>query len=166
MQLEKIPTAALYNILSPITVPPYCSRSRFTNWGRTFTCTPLAIFEPETEEQCVLILELARREKKRVRFAGVGHSPSDLACTTDYMLRTTRMNGLLEVSYAFHSLHIRDRILTVLHLLADVLCRMVWLVSGERGEELRCSTRRYHSPRSPRKARRAQLGHVKSGLYF
>ena len=68
------------------------------NWGGTYACTPLAIYEPETETQCALILELARREKKHVRFAGVGHSPSDLACTTEYMLRTTRLNKVLEVS--------------------------------------------------------------------
>ena len=97
-QLEKIPTAALYNMLHPIAVPRYSSRARFMNWGGTYACTPLVIYEPETEAQCALILELARREKKHVRFAGVGHSPSDLACTTEYMLRTTRLNKVLEVS--------------------------------------------------------------------
>ena len=49
------------------------------------------------EWQCQLILELARREGRRVRFAGVGHSPSDLACTKEYMLRTTKLNRVLEV---------------------------------------------------------------------
>lgn len=33
-----------------------------------------------------------------MRFAGVGHSPSDLACTADFMLRTVKMNKVLEVS--------------------------------------------------------------------
>lgn len=73
-------------------------RARFTNWGQTFHCTPLAIFEPENEFQCELILELARREGKVVRAVGVGHSPSDLACTNGFMLRTTKMNRVLEVN--------------------------------------------------------------------
>ncbi|KAL5525205.1 ALO1 [Sanghuangporus sanghuang] len=96
--LTALSTPRLYNLLQPITVPSQSSRSRFTNWGRTFTCKPLAIFEPETEDQCALVLELARREGRRVRFAGIGHSPSDLACTREYMLRTTKLNKVLEVN--------------------------------------------------------------------
>jgi len=94
-QLSSIPLAQLYDLLQPITVP---SQPKFLNWSQTFACSPLAIFEPETEYQCELILELARREGKVVRAVGVGHSPSDLACTTGYMLRTTKLNRLLEVS--------------------------------------------------------------------
>jgi FAD binding domain len=91
-----IPLKNLYNLLEAITVPP--EETRFTNWGRSFTCTPSAIFEPENEFQCELVLELARREGKTIRVAGVGHSPSDLACTSQYMLRTTKLNRILEVA--------------------------------------------------------------------
>lgn len=101
MHVKDLPTVStpiLYSLLEPITVPADAPRARFTNWGRTFTCIPLAIFEPQSEEQCALVLELARREGKRVRFAGVGHSPSDLACTTEYMLRTIKLDRMLEVS--------------------------------------------------------------------
>ncbi|KAF9491105.1 gulonolactone oxidase Lgo1 [Pleurotus eryngii] len=92
--LSDIPLQNLYHLLQPLTLSP---DARFTNWGRTFTCQPLAVFLPETEYQCELILELARREGKTVRAVGVGHSPSDLACTNEYMLRTERLNRLLEV---------------------------------------------------------------------
>ena len=91
-----IPLQNLYNLLQPITVAS--EATRFTNWGRTFTCTPSAIFEPENEFQCELVLELARREGKTIRIAGVGHSPSDLACTTQYMLKTSKLNRVLEVT--------------------------------------------------------------------
>ncbi|KIM41903.1 hypothetical protein M413DRAFT_445112 [Hebeloma cylindrosporum] len=91
-----IPLKNLYNLIEPITVPS--NRTRFTNWGQTFTCTPSAIFEPENEFQCELVLELARREGKTLRMAGVGHSPSDLACTDELMLRTTKLNRVLEVN--------------------------------------------------------------------
>lgn len=95
--LESIPTPLLYELLQPLTVPLQSPRARFTNWGLTFTCKPLAIFEPETYDQCAMVLELSRREGRRVRFAGIGHSPSDLACTSEYMLRTTKLNQILEV---------------------------------------------------------------------
>lgn len=93
-QLSTIDLEQLYGLLQPIIVS-----SKFANWSETFTCSPLAIFEPETEYHCELILELARREGRVVRAVGVGHSPSDLACTTGYMLRTTKLNRLLEVSF-------------------------------------------------------------------
>jgi L-gulonolactone oxidase len=98
VQLSTIGIAQLYDLLQPITVPNTSSTDKFANWSQTFACSPLAIFEPETEYHCELILELARREGRVVRAVGVGHSPSDLACTTGYMLRTTKLNRLLEVS--------------------------------------------------------------------
>ena len=71
------------------------------NWGRTYACTPLAVFEPESEYHCELVLELARRKRKTVRTVGLGHSPSDLACTTDYMLRLHKLNRVLEVNEVY-----------------------------------------------------------------
>ncbi|KAG1759959.1 L-gulonolactone D-arabinono-1,4-lactone oxidase [Suillus occidentalis] len=94
LTLSAIPLSQLYGLLQPITVSP---NPKFANWSRTFTCSPLAVFEPTTELHCELILELARRENKVVRAVGVGHSPSDLACTTGYMLRTTKLDRLLEI---------------------------------------------------------------------
>ncbi|KIJ61238.1 hypothetical protein HYDPIDRAFT_97107 [Hydnomerulius pinastri MD-312] len=96
-ELSAIPLDSIYELLRPITVPSNSPDARFTNWGRTFTCSPLAVFEPESEYHCQLILELGRREGKVVRAVGVGHSPSDLACTSGFMLRTTKLNRLLEV---------------------------------------------------------------------
>jgi L-gulonolactone oxidase len=95
--LADVPLHAIYSLLQPLTLHSSSPRATFTNWGQTFTCTPLAVFEPQTEYQCELILELARRERKSVRAVGVGHSPSDLACTSEYMLRTEKLNRILEV---------------------------------------------------------------------
>ncbi|KAJ7208588.1 D-arabinono-1,4-lactone oxidase-domain-containing protein [Mycena pura] len=83
--------------LSSITVPSSSSRSRFINWGLSFQCRPLAIFEPDNVHHCRLALKLARTEGRVLRAVGVGHSPSDLACTGDFMLRMTKINKLLEV---------------------------------------------------------------------
>ncbi|KAI8972568.1 L-gulonolactone/D-arabinono-1,4-lactone oxidase [Trametes punicea] len=97
-KMHDIPTRTLYELLAPVTVRAGHPKATFTNWGLSYTCTPLSVFEPETEDQCRLVLELARREGKTVRAAGVGHSPSDLACTAGFMLRTGKLNKVIEVN--------------------------------------------------------------------
>ncbi|THG99118.1 hypothetical protein EW026_g3174 [Hermanssonia centrifuga] len=96
--LSDISLRDLYRLLDPVTVPAASPRASFINWGLSYECTPLAVFEPETEHECELVLELARREGKTVRAAGVGHSPSDLACTSGYMLRTEKLNKIIQVN--------------------------------------------------------------------
>ena len=96
-KLCHLPLPTLYDLLAPVTVRAGSPRARFTNWGLTYTCTPLAVFEPENELQCIAILELARREGKTLRVVGLGHSPSDLACTSEFMMRTERLDRVLEV---------------------------------------------------------------------
>ncbi|EMD35022.1 hypothetical protein CERSUDRAFT_116534, partial [Gelatoporia subvermispora B] len=98
LRLTDIPLQTLYSLLEPITVPSGHPRATFINWGLSYACKPLAVFEPESEYQCQLVLELARREGKTVRAAGVGHSPSDLACTSGYMLRTEKLDKIIEVN--------------------------------------------------------------------
>ena len=96
--LSLLSTQSLYDILTDVRLPASSPHARFTNWARTFVCNPLAVFEPRSVRQCALIFELARREGKTVRAVGVGHSPSDLACTDEYMLRTTKLDSVLDVS--------------------------------------------------------------------
>ena len=55
------------------------------------------MFEPENEEQCRMVIELARREGVTVRAAGVGHSPSDVACTGGFMIRMDKMDKIVAV---------------------------------------------------------------------
>ncbi|KIJ34550.1 hypothetical protein M422DRAFT_233443 [Sphaerobolus stellatus SS14] len=98
--LKATTTQNLYALLAPITVPPTSPRAIFTNWGLAFRCRPLSVFEPETENQCRTVIELARREGVTLRAGAVGHSPSDLACTGGFMIRTDKMNKLLHVDEA------------------------------------------------------------------
>lgn len=93
-----IPLDELYSLLKPVTIDRSSSAAVFQNWGRTFTCTPSSVFRPESESQLELILELARREGQTVRAVGVGHSPSDLACTSGYMVQMDRLNKIIEVN--------------------------------------------------------------------
>ena len=87
----------LYRLLRPVTVDRSSSDAVFQNWGRTFRCRPSSVFQPETEHQLELILELARREKQTVRAVGIGHSPSDLACTSGFMIQMNRLDKIIEV---------------------------------------------------------------------
>lgn len=93
----------LYECLRPVTLSQTSPKSSYTNWGLSYSCTPLAVFIPETEQHCRWILELARRETRGVRAVGVGHSPSDLGCTKDFMIRTEKLNKILEVRRICHS---------------------------------------------------------------
>ena len=122
--LASMSLADLVNVLKPITVP--AKQTVFENWAGTFRCSPLSIFEPATERDLELIFELARREGRTVRAVGVGHSPSDLACTSGYMVRMNRMDAIVEVRP-----HIRLR-------------RYAWL--GTRGSGCRPPRRGTHLP--------------------
>ncbi|KAF8155237.1 D-arabinono-1,4-lactone oxidase-domain-containing protein [Mycena galopus ATCC 62051] len=91
-----LPRTALVAALEPIAV----TRPRWENWARTFQTIPRALFVPTSVHHCRLVLELARRDHRVLRPVGIGHSPSDVACTRDYMLSMTRMNAVLEVNPA------------------------------------------------------------------
>lgn len=95
----------LYELLEPITVSPSSRRARFCNFSKTFHCSPFTVFEPETEYQCQLILDLARRKGKKVRAVGAGYSPSDVTCTNEFMLRMEKLNRIIEVRHN----HMRQR---------------------------------------------------------
>lgn len=43
------------------------------------------------------ILDMARQRHKRVKVVGGGHSPSDIACTDDFMIQMGKMNRVLKV---------------------------------------------------------------------
>lgn len=70
----------------------------FSNWSKTFSCVPELLFAPKTHEEIIQILTLARNERKHVRIVGCGHSPSDIACTQDYMISLQHMNKIILVN--------------------------------------------------------------------
>lgn len=92
-------TAQLEYVLRPITINPSSRQASFVNWAGTYKCRPSRVFAPFHHSQLPYIFELARREKTTVRAAGAGHSPSDLACTSGFMVRTDGLNAVLEVSF-------------------------------------------------------------------
>jgi L-gulonolactone oxidase len=78
--------------------PTAVARPAWANWARTFHAVPHALFHPTDAHHARLALELATRDARVLRPVGIGHSPSDVACTTDYMLNITALNRVLEVN--------------------------------------------------------------------
>lgn len=95
--MQALSSDALDAHLASITV-----KNHFRTWARTFACSPRAVFEPESVRDCQWVLELARRRGASVRVVGVGHSPSDVACTRDFMLSTRKLAKLVAVRHASH----------------------------------------------------------------
>lgn len=58
----------------------------FSNWAGSYRCRPAKYFEPNSVKEIQDILASARAEKRKVKVVGVGHSPSDICCTQDYMI--------------------------------------------------------------------------------
>ncbi|OAV93215.1 hypothetical protein PTTG_27391 [Puccinia triticina 1-1 BBBD Race 1] len=104
--LKATSTEQLKTLLKPIRATPENRRAHFHNWSGEFKANPLAIFKPENEAQIKLILELCRRESRRLRCFGSGHSPSDLACSDDYMVNLDRMSGLIEVDQSTKTIEV------------------------------------------------------------
>lgn len=97
IDLSAISTQDLAASLSHI-VP---SELTFHNWAQTFSCRPERVFSPKTVDECRRIVEYARRERARLHPVGVGHSPSDLACTNGWLIKMEGIKGMLNVRRPF-----------------------------------------------------------------
>ncbi|XP_077978412.1 L-gulonolactone oxidase-like [Glandiceps talaboti] len=92
----------------------------FTNWAKTFSCVPELYFQPTSVDEIKQVLQQARTNNKKVKVCGYGHSPSDIACTTDYMICLDKFNQVIEVNEekcqvtAEAGLLVRDLNLTIL----------------------------------------------------
>lgn len=76
------------------------SRTTWTNWARNVACQPADILHPRSEEEIIAILQRARKEGRRVRMVGSGHSFTPLAETSDYLVTLQNMQGVLHVDKA------------------------------------------------------------------
>ncbi|KAM9063713.1 L-gulonolactone oxidase [Sarcophilus harrisii] len=70
---------------------------KFQNWAKTYGCSPEMYFQPTCVEEVRQVLDLARKQNKRVKAVGGGHSPSDIACTDGFMIHMGKMNRILKV---------------------------------------------------------------------
>lgn len=69
----------------------------YQNWSKTISCTPKKYFEPESIHHMREIIKEAVAKDKTVRCVGSLASPSDLWCTSEYMISTKHFDKVLSV---------------------------------------------------------------------
>ena len=66
-------------------------------WARTFHSTPELFIKPESEAELQKVVTLARRCRRRLVAVGCGHSPSDLTCTSSWMVNLDNYSKILNI---------------------------------------------------------------------
>lgn len=66
-------------------------------WARTFHSSPELYIQPESLEEVEKAITLARQCRKRITTVGCGHSPSDMTCTSSWMMNLDKYNKILDV---------------------------------------------------------------------
>ncbi|MCJ1289055.1 D-arabinono-1,4-lactone oxidase [Xylographa carneopallida] len=71
---------------------------RHHTWARTFHSRPELYIQPETAEEIQKIITLARKCRRRIVTVGCGHSPSDITCTSSWMVNLDKYNRIIKVN--------------------------------------------------------------------
>jgi D-arabinono-1,4-lactone oxidase len=66
-------------------------------WARTFTSFPELYLQPESIAEIEKMVNLARTCRRRLVTAGCGHSPSNITCTSSWLLNLDNFNKILSV---------------------------------------------------------------------
>ncbi|KFY44293.1 hypothetical protein V494_01554 [Pseudogymnoascus sp. VKM F-4513 (FW-928)] len=66
-------------------------------WARTFYSAPELYIQPQSVEEIEKVTTLARRCRRRITTVGSGHSPSDLTCTSSWMVNLDKFNKILSI---------------------------------------------------------------------
>ena len=67
-------------------------------WARTFYSYPERYIQPRTSEELQKVIKLARRYRRRIVVVGCGHSPSDLTCTSSWLVNLDHFEEILDVN--------------------------------------------------------------------
>ena len=81
------------------TVPFRASTEHFHHtWAKTFFSRPELYIQPQSLAEVQKLVTLARRCRRRLVVVGSGHSPSDLTCTSAWLVNLDGLNRVLDVS--------------------------------------------------------------------
>lgn len=72
------------------------SHTHYT-WARTFHSRPELYIQPRTLEELQKVVTVARRCRRRIVTVGCGHSPSDLTCTSSWLVNLDHYGEVLHV---------------------------------------------------------------------
>jgi D-arabinono-1,4-lactone oxidase len=64
-------------------------------WAKTFYSRPELYIQPESVAEIQTAVTLARRCRRRLVVVGAGHSPSDLTCTSSWLMNLDNFNRIL-----------------------------------------------------------------------
>jgi D-arabinono-1,4-lactone oxidase len=67
-------------------------------WARTFYSVPELYIRPQSLAEIQKVVTLARRCRRRIVTVGSGHSPSDLTCTSSWLVNLDDFNRILSIS--------------------------------------------------------------------
>ncbi|KAK2608437.1 D-arabinono-1,4-lactone oxidase [Conoideocrella luteorostrata] len=78
---------------------PFRAKSHHVHrtWARTFSSIPELYIQPESVEEVEKTVSLARKCRRRIVTTGCGHSPSNITCTSSWMVNLDRFNKILSV---------------------------------------------------------------------
>lgn len=62
------------------------TRHAHRTWARTFTCSPELYIRPQSVKEVQKAVNLARVCRRRITTTGSGHSPSDITCTSAWLV--------------------------------------------------------------------------------
>ncbi|KAK4985627.1 D-arabinono-1,4-lactone oxidase [Elasticomyces elasticus] len=79
-------------------------------WAKTFQSRPELYLRPQSLEEIQKIITLARRCRKRLVVVGCGHSPSDLTCTSSWMINLDQYSKVLNVDLTKNTLTVEGGI--------------------------------------------------------
>lgn len=68
-------------------------------WAKTFFSRPELYIQPQSIEEIQKVVTLARRCRRRLVTVGSGHSPSDLTCTSSWLVNLDNFNRVLHVEH-------------------------------------------------------------------
>ncbi|KAK5049034.1 hypothetical protein LTR84_005456 [Exophiala bonariae] len=77
---------------------PFNPKTRYLHhtWAQTFFSRPELYFQPWSVPELQKIVTAARRTRKRLCVTGFGHSPSDLTCTSSWLINLDNLSQILE----------------------------------------------------------------------
>lgn len=76
----------------------YSTTHKHHTWARTYHSTPQLYITPHNLPELQKAISLARRCRRRIVVVGSGHSPSDLTCTSSWMVNLDHLSKVLEIN--------------------------------------------------------------------
>ncbi|KAJ2906034.1 putative D-arabinono-1,4-lactone oxidase [Zalerion maritima] len=80
---------------------PFRARTSYSHstWAKTFSSFPELYIQPESVPEVQKIIRLAACARRRIVAAGSAHSPSDLTCTSSWLVNLDNLNKIVSVDH-------------------------------------------------------------------